>query len=75
MVYHPPPFRYLSSSAVHAYLLDAFLDAINLSAVDLLAGLLNGAEDSLVLESWLSDHGRGLVVEGDGVGLDTWTMC
>lgn len=57
------------------YLLDALLDAINLCAVDLLSGFLNGVEDSLVLESWLRDDICGLVVEGNGVGLDTCIPC
>lgn len=57
------------------YLLDALLDAINLCAVDLLSGLLDGVEDSLVLESWLGDDICSLVVEGDGVGLDTCIPC
>lgn len=61
----------LPSYAFEVYLVDALLDAINLSAVDLLSGLLDGVEDSLVLEGWLCDDACGLVVEGDGIRLDT----
>lgn len=57
-----------------AYLLDALLDAINLSAVDLLSGLLDGVEDSLVLKSWLCDDACGLIVKGDGIRPDTCIM-
>ena len=71
MVYHPPPLLATSCVLFNKHLLDALLGAINLRAVDLLASLLDGAEDSLVLKGWLGDDSCGLILEGDGVGLDT----
>lgn len=69
------PCSFFASSAVRLIRLklDALLNSINLGAVDLLASLLDGAEDGVVVKTLLGDDGRGLVLEGDGVGLNTYS--
>jgi hypothetical protein len=48
--------------------LNALCLAIGLAGVDLLAGLLDGAQDSLVFERGLGDDGGDLGVKRDVVG-------
>ena len=44
--------------------------AVGLTSVDLLAGLLDGAEDGLIVEPGLGDHQGLLLIERDVVALD-----
>ena len=53
--------------------LDGLGLAVGLAGVDLLAGLLDGAEDGLVVEPGLGDHQGLLLVERDVVALDACT--
>lgn len=60
----------LSSSRDLGRKLNALADAVDLAAVDLLARLLDGLEDGLVVELGLGNDGGLLLLEGDVVGLD-----
>jgi hypothetical protein len=53
--------------------LDALVDAVRLPGVDLLARLLDGTEDSLVVQTGLRDDKCLLLVEGDFVRLDAYS--
>lgn len=50
--------------------LNALLDTIGNTLVDLLARLRNGLQDGGVVEGGFGDDGSGLVLEGDFVALD-----
>lgn len=65
--------RVLSNQALFLQL-DTLGFPISLAGVDLLPGLLDGAQDSLVWEGGIGDNNSGLGVEGDVVGFDTWGM-
>ena len=52
--------------------LDALDLAVGLAGVDLLAGLLDGAQHGLIGERGVCDDGGDLRVEGDIVGLHAW---
>ncbi len=67
-----PPLPHLQSYSSHCCNLflrniHALDLSVRLSAVDLLASLLDGCQDGVVTEFWSSDDGGGLGVKGDVV--------
>ncbi len=66
-----PSLHVFQKQLFDLFVVNRFYHAISLAGIDLLAGLLDGLQDGLVVKRWLSNDGCSLWIERDLIWLDS----